>query len=116
MRKVFFTLGFLLGFGFWVVAQTTINRNANLRLIGQVKGEFFSDTKDMLKDFTLGVEWWTLLAEPVELYNVKWNSTGHYKIEVDGQTVEINRNEISKYPDLLKRFDCLKQIIAPLAN
>ena len=88
--------------------QTKINRNTELRFIGNITGDFHDDPMGMLQDFTLGLEWWSLLGEPVEMYTIKWHSTGSYRVNLKGKTVIISRDMVAKYPDLLKRFDNLR--------
>jgi len=88
--------------------QTKINRNTELRFMGNITGDFHNDPMGMLQDFTLGIEWWSLLGEPIEMYNIKWHSTGSYRVNLKGKTVIISRDMIAKYPDLLKRFDNLR--------
>lgn len=104
-RSSFLILIFLSGI---VNAQTKISRDSDDRFTGVVKSEFYSDPAGLLKDASLGIEWWTLLGEPVELYTVKWNSTGVFKTTVKGKEVSISRGALNKYPDLAKKFDNLK--------
>lgn len=54
---------------------------------------------------TLVVDWWTLF-EPTENYIFQWESSGSYEVNYR----KVNRSELSKYPDLLKRFDALKPL------
>tara|TARA_R110000796_G_scaffold71409_2_gene161978 strand:+ start:32702 stop:34240 length:1539 start_codon:yes stop_codon:yes gene_type:complete len=89
-------------------AQTKIARNSENRFIGMIKSDFYSDPTGLLKDASIGIEWWTLLGEPVELYTVKWNSTGVFKTTVKGKEVSVSRSALNKYPDLAKKFDNLK--------
>lgn len=93
---------------FSVKGQTKVSRNSDDRFTGVVKSEFYSDPTGLLKDASLGIEWWTLLGEPVELYTVKWNSTGVFKAIVKGKEVSVSRSALNKYPDLAKKFDNLK--------
>ncbi|CAF3491983.1 unnamed protein product, partial [Rotaria sp. Silwood2] len=68
-----------------------------------------------IKKITYGVDWWILMGEFVEDYGFKWESSGHYTIgssngikymERDkNQSYSINRDQLVKYPALLKRFD-----------
>ncbi|KYG72200.1 hypothetical protein MB14_09160 [Roseivirga ehrenbergii] len=89
-------------------AQTKITKNSENRFIGMIKSDFYSDPNGLLKDASIGIEWWTLLGEPVELYSVKWNSTGVFKVNIEGKQISISKNSLNKYPDLQKRFDNIK--------
>lgn len=62
------------------------------------------DPHDLMKEFSLQLQWWSLMAEPIEYYTVKWESTGHFVLGDKTYT----RKQLSKYPDLLKRFDILQ--------
>ena len=91
-------------------SQTTININSDQRFMGQIKGTgaTYDDETGMMKDFTLKLQWWTLLGEPIEIYGFLWNTTGSYSVEIDGSKKSISRTQLSKYPDLVKRFDNIR--------
>ena len=68
--------------------------------------------KEMVKGAVLSMDWWTLFGEPVENYNFQWTSTGKYHISEYGGRLNmtVTRDMVSKYPDLLMRFDALKPL------
>lgn len=67
--------------------------------------------KGMVRAAKLSMDWWTLYGEPVENYNFQWITTGQYQIYVDGgSTTTVTRSMLSKYPDLVRRFDALKPL------
>jgi len=99
-----------------ITGQTVLSIDTDLRFKGKIKGEFYTDKSGLLQDFTLGLEWWTLLGEPIEIYSILWNSTNSYKIEVSGEEKTITKNMVSKYPDLLKRFNSLRPYKLDLEN
>lgn len=61
----------------------------------------------LIKNFSVGVEWWTLLGEPIELYQVAWYSSGTYRFK-DGRS--LSRSQLEKYPDLVKRFEAVRPL------
>ncbi len=71
--------------------------------------------KGLLSGAVLVTDWWLLFNEPTENYNFQWKSSGKYQIEYfnkDGKQVytTISKDMLSKYPDLLKRFNALKPL------
>lgn len=88
--------------------KVVININSDSRYIGNIKADNPYEPTGFLQDLTLGIEWWTLLGEPVEIYSILWNSTNSYKIEVDGVVKTISKEQVTKYPDLLKRFNNIR--------
>lgn len=73
--------------------------------------EFARETGGLMKHFSLHIQWWTLLGEPVEYYDFRWESTGAYRI--GGRTIQ--RSQLKPYPDLLRRFDALRPTTIELA-
>lgn len=65
----------------------------------------------LVKSAVLKVDWWALFGEPTELYQFEWISSGYYDISFNSKgklvTTKINKNDLAKYPDLLKRFNNL---------
>ncbi|WP_113664307.1 hypothetical protein [Pedobacter nanyangensis] len=66
----------------------------------------------LVKSAVLKVDWWALFGEPTEQYQFEWISSGYYDITFDngkGKIVsaKINKGDLTKYPDLLKRFNNL---------
>lgn len=74
------------------------------RFITTINNVPVKDKHGLMKEFSLQSQWWTLLAEPIEYYTIKWESTGQF--EIDNKT--ITRRQLYKYPDLLKRFNNLR--------
>ncbi len=63
----------------------------------------------------LVTEWWTLFGEPVENYAFQWwrNESYHVRwIRPRVNSVTVTRAELTRYPDLLRRFDALKPLDA----
>lgn len=66
----------------------------------------------LVKSAVLKVDWWALFGEPTEQYQFEWVSSGYYDISFTDSkgkliTTKINKQDLTKYPDLLKRFDYL---------
>ncbi len=65
----------------------------------------------LVKSAVLKVDWWALFGEPTELYQFEWISSGYYDISFNSKgklvTTKINKTDLAKYPDLLKRFNNL---------
>ena len=66
----------------------------------------------LVKSAVLKVDWWTLFGEPTEQYQFEWISSGYYDISFNDSkgkliTTKINKQNLTKYPDLLKRFNNL---------
>lgn len=85
----------------------------------EYKNWVYSDDKRVavrgfVKDAVLLFQWWTLLGDPVEKYGFKWLTSGYYEVmyEEKGQMVtkSIYRNQLEKYPDLLKKFDRIEPL------
>lgn len=68
--------------------------------------------KGMVEAAVLTMDWWTLFGEPVENYNFQWTSTRKYHISEYGGRLNmtVTRDMVSKYPDLLMRFDAIKPL------
>lgn len=70
--------------------------------------------RNFVKDAVMYFEWWTLLQEPVERYQFKWLTTGSYEVQYqdNGESVikHVSRENLLKYPDLLKRFDNIEPL------
>lgn len=75
--------------------------------------------RGFVKDAVMLFEWWTLLGDPIERYAFKWKTTGYYEVRYleEGKTVtrSISRNELTKYPDLLKKFDRIEPFNVSMA-
>jgi len=89
----------------------TLTRDKDLRLTGHINHKIFNDEADkeypkgLMDNFTLGVQWWEFLGEPMEYYSFKWEAT--QVIQIDFGTF-LKRSDLDKYPDLLKRFDNIR--------
>ncbi len=110
MNKTITILLLVLGLIESANSQTNISSSSDGRFIGNINGEYHNDPTGMLQDFTIGIEWWTLLGEPVENYGFLWNTTGSYKTSVNGKTHTISRDMLGKYPDLLNRFNNIEPV------
>lgn len=91
-------------------AQTTISRDVKLRFKGNIVAEKYEDAlqsypNGLIANFNLGIQWWTLMGEPLEYYSFEWESTQKIAISV---AKYLNRDELLNYPDLLLRFDNLR--------
>ena len=89
--------------------ETTISKSDN-RFIGNLKSNNVIDHAGLMDRFQLHLQWWTLLAEPIEYYDFTWYSTNQFTIEFNGKTRVMTRATLSKYPDLLKRFERIRPI------
>jgi hypothetical protein len=89
----------------------TLKRDKDLRLTGDINHKIFNDEADndypkgLMDNFTLGVQWWEFLGEPMEYYSFKWEAT--QVIQIDFGTF-LKRSDLDKYPNLLKRFDNIR--------
>lgn len=86
-------------------SQTTIQKDTDLRFRGKVVG--YPSDKDavgLMKNFTLDIQWWMFLGEPMEFYGFEWTANDHFTMD----NTKVTRNQLVKYPDLLKRFHMLK--------
>lgn len=92
--------------------QTTPIKKEENRFIGNVDGvvQSYADPANLIADFDLHIQWWSLMGEPVEYYDFTWQSTEQYSVEVDGKERLMTRTMLTKYPDLLKRFDRITPI------
>lgn len=70
--------------------------------------------RGFVKDAVLIFQWWTLLGDPIEKYEFKWVTSGYYEVtyEEEGREVtkSIYRDQLLKYPDLLKKFDHIEPV------
>lgn len=88
-----------------------LKRDKDLRLTGDINHKIFNDEADndypkgIMDNFTLGIQWWEFLGEPMEYYSFKWEAT--QVIQIDFGTF-LKRSDLDKYPDLLKRFDNIR--------
>ncbi|MBQ4915448.1 hypothetical protein J8L85_13420 [Maribacter sp. MMG018] len=86
-------------------SQTEFNRDTENRFIGSITSSAISnevEPKGLMDSFTLGIQWWDFLGEPLEFYSFKWEASGSIIL---GTGKILNRKDLEKYPDLLKRFD-----------
>lgn len=65
-----------------------------------------NDPSGLVKEITLGIEWWTLLNEPVEKYLFRWKRGS--SVFSAAHNISLSENKLNSYPDLLKRFKELK--------
>lgn len=68
--------------------------------------------KGLVQSAALQVDWWLLFGEPTEQYEFQWVSSGYYDIvftDKKGKVLDtrISKDNLAKYPDLLKRFNNL---------
>ena len=68
--------------------------------------------KGLVQSAILQVDWWALFGEPTEQYQFVWQSSGYYDITYTDSknkpvSIRISKENLGKYPDLLKRFDNL---------
>ncbi|WP_268122065.1 hypothetical protein [Roseivirga pacifica] len=89
--------------------ETTPILKKENRFIGDVEGvvPLDADPVGLISSFNLHIQWWSLMGEPVEYYDFTWKSTSQLTLSIDGEERLITRAMLSKYPDLLKRFDLL---------
>ncbi len=92
------------------VVKTSDNRFIGKNIPVSQAFERIDDPAGLIDKMYLGFEWWTLMGEPIEIYSTKWESTQHYSVPGTNGARQISRYELSKYPDLLKRFDNLQPI------
>ena len=95
-----------------VFAQQTTVTKKDGQILASVKdvsvGMFNANSEEvdpngLMSSFDITIHWRTLLGEPIEKYDFTWYSTG--KFVIGGKT--ITKGMLSKYPDLLKRFNNL---------
>jgi len=74
-----------------------------------------STINNFMSDAALAIDWWTLFGEPAEQYGFVWKARNYYEITVPastgGGTTEVktvSKSNLSKYPDLLMRYEALK--------
>lgn len=102
--KHFFTI-LLISISLFGYSQTIIKKDSDLRFSGKVSGlPGEKDKVGLMKDFNLTIQWWAFSGEPMEYYEFNWTANNYFKID----DTKIERQKLSKYPDLLKRFDMLK--------
>ncbi|MFT4661038.1 MAG: hypothetical protein ACI8XB_001309 [Patiriisocius sp.] len=105
------TLSIILVLISTVSFSQTLKRDKDLRLTGDINHKIFNDEADndypkgLMDNFTLGIQWWEFLGEPMEYYSFKWEAT--QVIQIDFGTF-LKRSDLDKYPDLLKRFDNIR--------
>jgi len=87
-----------------ITAQTSICKEDG-RFMGAIQSTNIRDEIGLMQNFKLDMQWWTLLGEPTEYYDITWESSGQYKIEMDGELRFMKRSWLGKYPDLLNRFN-----------
>lgn len=98
-------LSWLLAIAPLVGVSQSFEKTSDGRFMGHLTAyPGFQDKTELMASARLTFEWWTLLAEPVEIYHIKWEASDHFKFN---ETI-LYRNQLSKYPDLLKRFDNLR--------
>lgn len=62
-----------------------------------------------IKDLELEVTWWWLFDQPVYYHTLRWTIQDSVKVEpYSSWLVFLRREDLSDYPDLLKRFDELR--------
>ena len=71
--------------------------------------------RGMIGDAVLFLEWWTLGYSPAERYKFDWVSSGYFELYNTSENplapiIRINRSDLAKYPNLLKRFDNITPI------
>ena len=71
--------------------------------------------RGMMGDAVLFLEWWAKSSSPAERYKFDWTSSGYFELYnlSDNPTTRIkriNRADLTKYPNLLKRFDDITPI------
>ncbi len=110
--KYIFTIALLWGLSN-LVAQShfskTVEKKEGRFISGRVDASEFSirkfDKTGLVKEIHLNIELWTLLGEPVEMYLFRWIRGN--SVTASDYTV-LSEASLSKYPDLLKRFQNLK--------
>lgn len=89
-------------------SQKRFKRDAENRFSGFITSNLIhpqEDQQGFMKNFTLGIQWWDFLGEPMEFYSFKWEASGTIML---GTGKFLYRDKLKKYPDLLKRFDNIK--------
>ncbi|WP_338732040.1 hypothetical protein [Mangrovimonas cancribranchiae] len=90
--------------------SSNIPKTEDKRYITQVDANSLEiqlkDNSGLVKEITLGIEWWTLLNEPVERYLFRWKKGDNVYSELHG--IYLSESSLSEYPDLLKRYKNLK--------
>ena len=71
--------------------------------------------RGMMGDAVLFLEWWAKSSSPAERYKFDWTSSGYFELYnlSDNPTTPIKRiyrSQLTKYPNLLKRFDDIAPI------
>jgi|GEM_PF-1680484 len=87
----------------------TVPKEEGRFISGRVDADKFSirskDKTGLVEEIHINIELWTLLGEPVEKYLFRWKR-GSSVAATDYTT--LSESSLSKYPDLLKRFNALK--------
>ncbi len=65
-----------------------------------------TDRSGLVSEMTLGIEWWTLLNEPIEKYLFRWKRGS--SVFSNAHTLYLSESKLQKYPDLLTRYKQLK--------
>ncbi|UTW59890.1 hypothetical protein KFE96_06195 [Kordiimonas sp. SCSIO 12603] len=84
--------------------ETTVEKEEE-RFQAIIKNHSGNASFEFIQGITLEVQWWELLGEPVNYYKLKWNRGTNFQLP-SGTT----RDDLSKYPDLLRRFDAMKPL------
>ncbi len=84
--------------------ETTVKKEEE-RFQAIIKNHSGNASFEFIQGITLEVQWWELLGEPVNYYKLKWNRGMNFQLP-SGTT----RDDLSKYPDLLRRFDAMKPL------
>lgn len=64
------------------------------------------DRTGLVKEITVGIELWTLMEEPLEKYLFRWKRGS--SVYASEHQIYLAESSLSKYPDLLKRYQTLK--------
>lgn len=68
-----------------------------------------SRVSGVIGDACLVLQWSEILGDPIEKYAFKWTNSGYFKVEYEDEGVEksfsLTRDDLKKYPDLLKQYD-----------
>ena len=112
MKQIYVVIIILLFVSLNLRSQTTVTveKTEDERFIAQVDASKTDiqllDRSNLVKELTLGIEWWTLLKEPVEKYLFRWKKGS--SVWSQKHMISINEKNLGRYPDLLKKFQGLK--------
>jgi hypothetical protein len=67
-----------------------------------------ADKTGLLKEYTLKVNVWDYLGEPMEMYAFQWKRNNYFEIRVGNDMRSISLDDLKEYPDLVKRFKDLR--------